>query len=192
MALNLDPIKPVKTRVLANFVTLFKKLLPIGCLWKNLSELFHDFLESFAEEANRSDQRIIDLQTEAIPGLSTDGELLGDWEGVALLPDENTGTTEAERQDIVHTKIYTPGQNPTEEFFIEYASNIGITITIGSHDAFRVGTGRVGDRLYGAGAIAYIWIVNHTGGTTAQKEAMKAAFERLKPAHTEIEFNPAI
>jgi len=193
MALNLDPAEIVKTRVLANFTSLLRNFLPRGPLWKFLGETWETFLESKAVELDREDQRIVDLQNESIPGLSTEGELLEDWERIALLPDENTGGTEAERQAIVHTKIFQTNKPPTEQFFTDYAANLNITITsFGTIERFRVGTGRVGDRLWDGNATAFTWIVNYTGGTAEERAAMKAAFERLAPAHTTVEFDPAI
>jgi uncharacterized protein YmfQ (DUF2313 family) len=195
MALNLAPITLVQKLTLVNFTQLLKNLLPKGTLWKNLSSTFTDFLESFAEELKRFDALSIDFMNEIIPGLSTSGEMLEDWERIALLPDEvpADGTPESERQDIVHTKYYTVLPGPTEQFFIDYAANLNITITsFGTIDRFRVGTGRVGDRIYDSTAVGFTWVVNYTGGTAAERAAMKEYFERLKPAHTTVVFNPAI
>ncbi len=193
--MDLTPITPRKIYTIESFTRLLINLLPLGILWETIKTEFSDFLESFAVELNRSDQRAIDFQTEIIPGLSTDAEMLSDWERVALLPDEvpAAGTTEAERQYIVQTKMYTVLPGPTEAFFIAYAANLNITITsIGAQDRFRVGTARVGERLRDADDAAFIWVVNYTGGTTAEREAMSVYFNRLKPAHTRVEFNPVI
>lgn len=200
--MSLTEITPVKKYTLEQFTFLLKRLLPVGALWNSINETFWDLLESFAVELNRADQRIVDLQTESIPGLSTDDGLLTDWETLALLTDEKVGASEAERQSIVHTKIFNPTptpnnasrrQGPTEEFFTNYAAGLNITITsFGTHDLFRVGANRVGDRMYTAAGIAFIWIVNYTGGTSTERAAMKAYFERMKPSHTEVEFNPTI
>lgn len=195
MALNLVPITLIQKLTLANFTQLLKNLLPKGTLWKNLSATFSDFLESFAEELKRFDALSIDFLNEIVPGLSTSGEMLEDWERIALLDDEIPvdGTPESERQDIVQTKYYTVLPGPTETFFTEYAANLNITITsFGTVDRFRVGVGRIGDRLHGGLAVGFTWVVNYTGGTAAERAAMKAYFERLKPAHTTVDFNPAI
>lgn len=180
-------------RTLNSFKNLFLRLLPVGILWKNIQETFNDFLEAFAVELFRQDSRITDFQKEIIPLLSTDAEMLSDWERIALLPDEYPadGTTEAERQGIVHTKMYTQLPGPTESFFISYAAGLNITITsITFVDRFRVGISRVGDNLRDGDDAAFIWVVNYTGGTTAERIAMQLYFNRLKPAHTRVEFNP--
>jgi len=193
--MSLTEITPRKIYTLTSFTKLLKNLLPVGTLWKNLTASFSDFLEAFAEELNRYDQRIVDLRTELIPGLSTEAELLPDWERICLLPDEvpASGTPEAERQTIVQTKYTTVLPGPTEAFFTNYAAKLNITITsFGDINRFRVSTARVGDRINDDDDTAFTWIVNYTGGTTAERAAMKAYFERLKPAHTEVQFNPVI
>lgn len=193
--MSLEPLIPQKKYTLGSFTQLLKNLLPFGILWKNLNETFDKLLESFAVEMNRHDQRVIDLQTELIPGLSTEDELLTDWEDICLLPDEvpAPGTSEAERQNIVHTKYTTELPGPNEDFWVSYAAGLNITITsISARDYFRVGVSRVGERLGGELNIAYTWVVNYTGGTTAERAAMKAYFTRLRPAHTIVEFNPEI
>lgn len=181
-----------KVRTIANYKNLLRNLLPVGILWKNLSDTLWDFLESFAVELDRFEQRCIDIMNEGIPGLST--ELIDRWEQVVLWTDEipPSGTPIAERQNIVHTKYYTFPQSPTEAYFTAYALELGITVTFSAYPLFRVGTARVGERVSGLGTSAYIWIINHSGGTSAQKQAMKIFFERMKPAHTSIEFNPPI
>lgn len=195
MALNLLPVTLTQKYTLNDFVQLLKRLLPVGSLWKNLSINFDNLLEVFAEELKRFDQTSIDLMNESIPGLSTLSGLLEDWERIALLPDEFPDGTasESERQDIVHTKFYTVLPGPTEQFFIDYASTLNITITsFTSLSRFRVGTGRVGDHIHEEYAVGFTWVVNYTGGTSVERTAMKVYFERLKPAHTAVEFNPAI
>ena len=192
---SLINIRPVKNLFLADFLRLLKNLLPIGIIWKNMVTLFYDLLEAFGVELNRYDTHTVDFQTEIIPGLSTSGEMLEDWERIALLADEYPadGTTEIERQVIVQTKLHTALPGPTEQFFTDYATSLNITITsFGSISRFRVGTSRVGDRINDADSIGFTWVVNYTGGTSAERQAMKTYFERLKPAHTTVVFNPEI
>lgn len=192
--MDLTQITPVKKRTLANYKELLRKLLPVGILWENLSDDWDLLLEAFAVELDRYEQRVIDLRREIVPGLSS--ELLSDWEEIALLPDEmpSPTATETERQEIVHTKIFAilePG--PTEQFFIDYAAELNITITsFTTIDRFRVGAARVGDRLNDEYTEAFVWVVNYTGGTTEERQAMKVAFERMAPAHTEVRFIPVI
>ena len=69
------------------------------------NDAFADLLMAFALELDRLDDKLVSLQNEAIPGLSS--ELLTDWEGVAGLPDECTplAPTEDERRERVHIHI---------------------------------------------------------------------------------------
>lgn len=194
--MDLTQITPVKKRTITSYKNMLRALLPVGVLWENLSDDWDDLLEAFAVELDRHEQRVIDLQRENIPGLSTEAEMLPDWERNALLTDElpSPTATESERQQIVHTKIFAilePG--PTEQFFTDYAAELNITITSFSTIArFRVGTARVGDRLNDEFTEAFVWVVNYTGGTTEERQGMKVAFERMTPAHTEVRFVPTI
>jgi len=188
MALDLTPITPKTNRNLTSFQFLLKRLLPVGLLWDFINDTFDSFLQALAEEFLRLYTRSIDLQREAIPGLSD--ELLSDWEEMTLFPDENTGTTTAERQAILQTKIFNSGLNPTEDYFTAYALSLGITISSFSTPSAPIcGIAVCGDSLNGSD---FVWQVNWSGGTAAAQANMKAAFERIAPAHTEVIFNPTI
>ena len=188
MALDLSPIEPKAVRDLESFRLLLKRLLPVGLLWDFINDTFDSFLEALAEEFERLYSRSIDLQREAIPGLSN--ELLPDWEEMSLFPDENTGTTIAERQAILQTKIFNSGVSPTEFYFTRYAAGLGITISSFTQPTAPIcGIAVCGDAL---GRAEFVWVVNWSGGTAAAQKNMKAAFERMKPAHTEVQFNPTI
>lgn len=186
--------KVQKTRTLENFRDLLVHLLPVGSLWKTLNDSFKDLLESFGVELNRLDQRCIDIQNEAVPGLSTDADLLSDWERNLLTEDEkpSSSATESERQSIVDAKYYLQTKSTTIANLTAYAAALGITITFGDVDAFVVGISVVGESLESSGSAGYIWIVNHSGGTADQQQAMKTYFESVKPAHSLVEFNPPI
>ena len=103
---TLEKFKILKTRTIDSFTNLLTNLLPVGYLWKQLNEDFKNVLESFAVELNRLDQRCIDILNESIPGLSTDTDLLSDWENAVLTEDEkpSASASESERQTIVDTK----------------------------------------------------------------------------------------
>lgn len=154
------------------------------------NDVFADLLMAFAQELDRLDDSLVDLQNEAIPGLST--QLLTDWEGVAGLPDECTplAPTIEERRVRVHLHITQNkgDQSLTEwtqhaNYFIQYASTMGYTIVVTeplSGEIFRVGVSRVGDRLQGMN-YAYTWIIEGDYDSTLQ-----CIFNKIKPAHTEI------
>ena len=169
---NLNDIKPIKVRTLEDFKQFLFNYLPIGLLWNNLNEEFHDLLEAFAEEFNRNDQRNVDLQCEVIPGLST--ELLEQWEQDVLLPEElpTGGETLQERRDRVQSKLFNTPNNPTEKFFKDLALDRGIAIDITFvSTAFRVGVNRMGTRIHGTTSV-YIWIVDWISGSKTEYAAL--------------------
>lgn len=152
------------------------------------NSVFGDLLLIFSQEIARLHDRIYALMNESIPGLSV--ELLSDWETVAGLPNEFTpvGLSVEERQSLVHQKI-TQGKGTNdgleltqnESFFIDYAANMGYTITISYYGTpFRVGVSRVGDRV-GGSAVSYYWVV-----TGDYDSILQSLFEEIKPAHTII------
>ena len=99
----------------------------------------------FASELERFSAQFILLLKESIPGLSTENLLLTDWERIAGLPDECTelGDTEIQRQRAVHNKIYANYTGLSEQFFIDYAAGLNVTITIENEpggDVFRTTT----------------------------------------------------
>lgn len=154
----------------------------------SLSTTFAVLLDIFATELERFEDRKLVLETEIIPGNSS--ELLPNWEEMMGLPDgcSPLASTEDERRARVQTK-YTQGKSDASlieitrhpDFFISYAAQLGYTITIGSGlAAFRVSVNRVGDRLNSAGA-AHTWTVS--GDWDAE---LQCIFDDLKPAHTLI------
>lgn len=154
------------------------------------NDSFSDLLMAFANELDRLDDNLVALQNEAIPGLSN--QLLSDWEGVAGLPDECSplAPTISERQARVHLHITQNKGDPSlveftqhASFFIQYALNLGYSITITEpfgFDVFRVEISRVGDRV-GGSSIAYTWKIEGSYDATLQ-----CIFNKIKPAHTII------
>jgi len=143
-----------------------------------------------AGELERFDTRKRTLENESIPGLSS--EMLEDWERVAGIPDFCNAAvyatqTVSERQAAVHQKITQGKGDPdqtrvtqSEQYYIDYAANLGYTITISYLAApFRVGD-QVGDRLGGTFA-NYTWVVSGD-----YDDYLQCLFERDKPAYTKI------
>lgn len=188
-ASNLQDIKPVKVRTLADYTEFLFRFLPVGRLWDVFNETFNDLFEAFAEEFNRNDQRNIDLQKEAIPGLAT--ETLEQWEFDVLLPDElpDETVTISERQARICTKLFNTPNNPTAQFFENFALDRGVVIAISfAAGAFRVGINRVGDRLQGT-YNNFIWVVDYVSGPETEYIALEATFRRLAPAWQTLIFN---
>jgi len=156
---------------------------------------------AFAEELSNYQSRIVTLMNEAIPGLST--ELIEDWERDLGLPDECSVSiqTLTERQTSAHAKHITNYDGQNKQFYIDYASALGMTITItetfGALGIFRVNVNRVdrtpsegvdGARLWSKSA-RHKWSVNLLAVGSTSFEYLKCRFEQLKPAHTIVLYN---
>lgn len=158
--------------------------------WSERGSKLAILLSVFAAEFDRWWNRYLALKKEAVPGLSV--ELLPDWERVAGLPDSCSllASTTEERQAIVHQKITQGKGDPTlleltqhEQYWIDYAANLGYTITISYYTGvFRVGVNTVGQLLGGASSV-YTWVISGNWDSLLQ-----CLFERDKPAYTEIEW----
>lgn len=149
-------------RTILNYKELLKSLLPIGKLWnKEQNTTIDDIMYSFAKELTRVEQRMEDLQSEAI--IDTTDELLSDHERDFGLPDEFTDSsvTEDERRSIVKAKLLATGRCD-KGYFIDIATTLGFDIIIIEFNAARCGLATCGDpcgsienTFYWATAIEY-------------------------------------
>jgi len=158
---------------------------------------FGKLLSCFATELSRLEARVIALIREAVPGLCD--ELLSDFESMLGLPEVCMPPVQlkGERQANVHAKYTSKYTGLSEQFYIDYAANMGITITIdyqgGVGTPFRTGGAstpdvtRVSERLWSV-ATFYIWRVN-VAMTEPHFDSLVCMFEKLKPAHTVVVFN---
>jgi len=149
---------------------------------------FSIFLSVFAAEFSRFWSRKTVLENEMVPGNAV--ELLEDYETILGLPDECTPDvplTLQERQNLVHQKWTQGKTNPdleeitqSESYYIEYAANLGYTITI----TYGGGPFRIGDRVGGRlGTVGDLYTWNISGDYDA---FLQCLFERDKPAYTII------
>jgi len=165
-------------------------------------------LSCFAAELNRLDNHLLTLIRNGIPGLSDETELLPDWETDLGLPEEcfPLGTTQAQRRLAAHSKYTTKYTGLSEQFFIDLAQSYGATITItqggGAGTPFRAGSAidtdktRVGptspvsspDRRVWSAAQLHVWIVN-IAGSEPNLDLIICVFNKMKPAHTLVQFN---
>jgi uncharacterized protein YmfQ (DUF2313 family) len=164
-------------------------------------------MSCFSRELHRFASQFNLLLRESVPGLSTEAELLVDWERIAGLPDScsSLGTTEAQRQLTVHQKIYGLYTGLSKQFFIDYAAGSGVTITIvedAGGDVFRtthkssgviqrvtqMPTGDVdGSRLNSLASI-HTWTVTIVSDPNNNQDVLECIFNKLKPAHTIVVF----
>lgn len=175
------------------------------------------FLQVIAREWNRLDTDINRLLTESIPGLSS--ELLAEWERVAGLPDECSpiAPTVSQRQQIVHAQITQAKGEWTEneeflpltpKYFIDYASTLGMTVTIdeyGAGDPFRTShradgsiqrvtqlpapIGIDGARLNSLGSLFH-WTVTVVADPNSNRSTLECVVNRQRPAWTTVDFLP--
>lgn len=179
-------------------------LLPRGAAWpRAIGTTLTRFLDGAAEEFARIAARVRALFEEADPRTTT--ELLADWERVADLPDNCSGTLrdtlQGRRMDLVAKLTSTGGAS--RAYFIAVAATLGYEITIDEFDTFRVGESAVGDGLHGD-AWAYTWRVNTPETTVTYfraglssvgeplarwgNAALECKLRQLKPAHTILQF----
>lgn len=174
------------------------------------NSVFGKLLSAFASEIDRFDTDVVSAMTNAIPGLSDSTMLLPDWETDLGLPEECMASfydsqTVAQRRAAVHSKYTLKISSLSEQFFIDLAASLGITITIlsegGIGTPFRTdsipalgGDGdvtRVGPEILSAASSFRLWSVSRLHhwivrypDSHPNSELMICYFEKLKPAHT--------
>lgn len=176
------------------------------------NSIFGKLLSAFASEIDRFDTDVVTVMTNAIPGLSEEAVLLTDWETDLGLPEAcmvsfYDSQTVAQRRSAVHSKYILQISSLSEQFFIDLAASLGITITIsegggigtpfrtdavpalgGDGDITRVGPNSVSAsssfRLWSVARIHH-WIVRYPD-SHPNSDIMLCYFEKLKPAHTVV------
>lgn len=182
-----------------------KALLPSGQAFpRERGNTLDALLDAMSIELARDDARADQLVVEAIPSTTT--ELLPDWERVAGLPDNCSGsladTVQGRRRDLVAKLNSLGGQS--KAYFIALAAQLGFTISIEEFRPFRAGLSGAGDSLTN-GDWAFTWRVNggsvpiirfRAGQSSAGEplaswgnSALECRFNQLKPAHTHIIFS---
>lgn len=152
----------------------------------------------FSEEIERFEDRIIALLHESIPGMSD--ELLPQWESDLGLPDtcSSLASTLDERQAVAHAKYTARYDGQSKQFYINYAAQLGATITVqeyaGSSSVFRVDKNRVdrdpiagvdGARLWSITS-KFKWIITLVNPGPVSVNYLICRFAQIAPAHTQI------
>lgn len=180
-------------------------LLPQGNAWSRdpntvLSKLLFSLATEFASTHNEA----ISAIDEAIP--STTSNLLVEWEKVAGLPDGCVGEAGSyqERINQLVQKITSRG-GQSIAFYKDVAALLGYSIEIVEFKPFRAGINAVGDSLTN-GDWQFYWAVEVLGNTLVTtfaagsssagdplaswgNELLECVIQRLKPTHTQIQFN---
>lgn len=164
-----------------------QQLLPPGVAWTRDPEaLLTQLLRALADELARVDGSIHRLMDEADP--RTTGQLLGDWEDTAGLPDPcvtEPQSTEERRKSLRGRLTATGGASAV--YFVAIAEGLGYVDPfvdepqvhvwrMNLHEdtnvtAFRAGQSTAGEAL-----------------RTWGNESLECLLERLKPAHTRVLF----
>lgn len=180
-------------------------LLPPGPAWPTEEDTeLRRFLAGWAEEFARLDARADDLIEEADPRTSI--ELLGEWESETGLPDGCVGPLDGPtaRQNAVVGRLTALG-GQSIAYFIALALTLGYVVTITEstvHTCMSDCTVPIQD-----GRWRFLWTVNSaatiaihdftciddcmTPLRTGGNALLECTFQRLKPAHTIVQFNYA-
>lgn len=123
------------------------RLTPRGRAWsrERASTLYQKY-SAIGQELERIDLRGVQLIEESDP--RTTVEMLEDWERALGIPDACTPpalTLERRRSDIV-ARLTQQG-SLSKQFLIDFALNLGFTITIDEFRPFRAGFSEAGDPL---------------------------------------------
>lgn len=175
--------------ITGKYVSMLQNLLPSGIAWNreadsNLTSLLTGLAGEF-------------VTIEEVCGVFVDNiypdtavQMISDWERVLGITPASDATT-AQRQAACVAQLQSLG-GQSVEYFTLLALNYGYVIEIEYFEPFRVGLGRMGDRLY-VPEIVYVWQVNilDTVDPAISQEALEAIFQDLKPAHTAVYFSEA-
>lgn len=126
------------------------------------------------------------------PGVAVDSDLT-DWERNLALPDPGfpAGLSVADRQRAAHAKLFNAGITQNKQAYIDYAASMGFVITVDEtiveYSDTRCGVAVCGfsrcvSSYYAANSLLEITVVSGSGDL----DALKAAFQKNKPAHVVI------
>ena len=169
-----------------DYLQLLLNLLPRGKAWsRDPSTIQYKLMEAFSYELARIDLRMAELLVERDPRYTE--ELITDHEDDLGLPDECTSlaTALADRRVNAHAKYVAEG-GLNEQIYMDFADDLGLSITIDTFTPFWSGLGASGDPCGDQTNIFY-WCINVTyelGDDMDFLAAARCTFEKYKPAHT--------
>ncbi|QNB13425.1 DUF2313 domain-containing protein [Paraburkholderia tropica] len=143
----------------ADFLKALQGLMPRGRIWPRASDAVQtQVLSGLAPSYERATSRANYLLVDAFP--STPYELLSEWESTLGLPDPCAGEapTIPQRQAQVLAR-FVGGGGPSIESIVEFAANLGYTITITQFAEARAGQLLAGEPCYGTDW-SFAWQVN--------------------------------
>jgi len=170
------------------YVDLLNRTQPDGPYWPTADSLLTDIHEALAPELVRFHGRVIDYLEEANPG--TADQMLEGWEEVLGLTPATTATDDERRAACATAYIATGGNSAA--YFEQLAASMGLAGTFVLDQT--AGSWMWGPHsppcmpLYSA-YHAFVWEVHSlVAATAAQRTTLETLFERIKPAHTQVEF----
>lgn len=186
-----------------DFARALQRLLPRGRVWNESADSVQmQVLTGLATSLATQSDRALNLLTDAFPEDTI--ELLSEWEDTLGLPDpcaSGTLTIQSRRNQVIARFTNSGGQSAS--YFIEYAANLGYTVTVENYAPFRVGQSHVGDPL-GGEEWHFTWAIDaplntityfRTGSSavgealaTWQNAVLECELSSLKPAHTYLNF----
>jgi uncharacterized protein YmfQ (DUF2313 family) len=189
----------------ADFLAAYHALMPRGAAWsREPGTVLDAVLSAMADRAADMQARVVTLgDVESYPATAT--EILAEWERAYGLPDlcVGAGQTLQERRLALVSKI-AAGGGQSRAYFIAVAAALGFTITIEEFRPFMFGQSTFGDPLLDVEA-AFRWRVIAPEINTiffrfgqsafgepferASNTALECVLNRLKPAHTTLEFS---
>ncbi|KWN77054.1 YmfQ family protein [Burkholderia stagnalis] len=190
---------PAPNLTSADYLRAFQALMPRGRVWPTDSDaeqtqVLAGLTKIYARNTERANQLLVD----AFPG--TTYELLPEWEATLGLPDPCAGPTptiQQRRNQVIARLSNSGGQSIA--YFINFAAQLGYTVTIKQYTQARAGMLRAGDPCCG-----YDWnfawkitaplntIVRAVAGAMAAGDPLAAwgnnvlecEFRAVMPAHT--------
>jgi uncharacterized protein YmfQ (DUF2313 family) len=187
----------------SDFLKAIQALMPRGLAWPRdptsvMGQAMSGLSPTWARHTARNNNLLID----AFP--ATADELLPEWEAALGLPDPCAGvapTLQARQAQVVARFASSGGQSIP--YFINYAKNLGYTVTVTEFTPFRVGQQRMGAQL-GLQDWAFTWQINsalntvtyfRTGLSSAGEPlaawgnaVLQCELSAIKPAHTYLNF----
>jgi uncharacterized protein YmfQ (DUF2313 family) len=187
----------------AHFATAFQGLMPTGKAWpRDTDAIQARALAGVAAIYGYNSDRAQNLISDAFP--ATTIELLPEWESTLGLPDPCAGTSptlQQRRNQVVARFANSGGQSAA--YYINYALNLGYSVTVKNYAPFRCGQSRAGDPLGGIEWF-FTWAINaplntitrfRAGASTAGESlatwsnaVLECELSALAPAHTYLTF----
>ncbi len=187
-----------------DFTRALQALLPRGRVWPREEDTEQTTtLKGLAPSCERLNARANNLLIDGFPASTL--ELLPEWEATLGLPDPCAGeaaTLQQRRNQVVARFIAGGGQSIP--YFIDFAADLGYSITITQYAPFRAGHSHAGDPC-GSEDWFFTWAVNaplntityfRAGQSTAGEplaswgnDVLECELNAIKPAHTILQFH---